>query len=212
MIHLHVTKKLLAKLPIDEHGLFAEQPKTQYLSERTFKENPLSGWHGNLLILQRRNCVLLVHDATRFPLFIPCLTKPDFEIFEALFMDSFMNTLLKCGATEAQLDAASHYMSRLKIDSECNRSVQGTMNQMKGDIEHMLRFDNVDVMDLSGYRTGVWLSDRPCNVKGQKDCIWPQKAMLSLLSSLAENPLEVEETKITLPDNVVSLNEFRNRK
>lgn len=211
MINLHVTKKLLVKLPVDEQGLLPEQAKTQYLSGREFEGNPLSDWHGNLLTLQRRNCVLLMHDQTRFPLFIPCLTKPNFEIFEALFIDSFMNTLLKCGASEAQLDVANHYMSSLKVDSACNRSVQGTMNQMKGDIEHMIHFDNADVTDLSGYRTGVWLSDRPCNVKGQKDCIWPQKAMLRLLSSLIESIVAVQEDEIALSENVVSLAEYKKR-
>lgn len=210
MINLHSTKKLLAKLPVDEQGFLPEQAKTKYLSERIIEQNPLSGWHGNLLILQRRNCVLLMHDATRFPLFIPCLTKPDFSNLDALFIDSLMNTLLKCGATEAQLGAAQKYLSCLSIDTDCNRSVQGIMNQMKGDIEHMLWFDNVDVADLSGYRAGVWLSDRPCNVKGKKGCIWPKEAMLELLDSFAEAD-EVQGELSVLPSNVVSMADYHKK-
>lgn len=71
MITIHATKKLSAKLPsgispIDSTGTTSE-----------LDNNPLSGWHANLLILQRRNCVLLVHDVTRFPLFIKGLLKAD---------------------------------------------------------------------------------------------------------------------------------------
>ncbi len=146
--------------------------------------SPLSGWHGNVITLQRRNCILLVHDETRFPLFIPCLTKPDFLRLDDLFIDVLMNTLMKCGADHMQLDVIHQHLSPLCIDTDCNRSVQGTMNQMKGDVEHMLWYQGVSITDISGPRTSVWLANRPCTVKGKKDCIWPDKAMLNLLSNL----------------------------
>jgi len=183
MIRIHATKKLLAKLPVDGDGYLPEnknRPSVQISSA----ESPLSNWHANLINLQRRNCVLLVHDTTRFPLFIPCLTKPDFANLNWHFQDSLMNTLLKLGANQQQLDSAAAHLTQLGFDAICDRSVQGTMNQMKGDIEHMLWYDNANVTELSGYRTGVWLSDRPCTVKGQKDCIWPQKAMFELLDEV----------------------------
>jgi hypothetical protein len=62
--------------------------------------------------------------------------------------------------------------------------VQGTLNQMAGDIQHILLFEQADLDAICSYRTGVWLADRPCTVKGQKDCIWPDKAMLTLLNQL----------------------------
>lgn len=195
MIKLHVTKKLLTKLPFDKSGYLPKGQEQNYAGAiRT--TSPLSGWHANLLTLQRRNCILLVHDNTRFPLFIPCLTKPDFANLNWWFIDALMNTLIKVGANDKQLDAVHHYLAPLQIDTECNRSVQGTMSQMAGDLEHMLWFDEADILDLSGPRTGLWLSDRPCNVKGRKDCLWPQKAMLALLSELDRGNIQVE----MLPD------------
>lgn len=176
MIQLHVTKKLLEKLPIDDLGFLPVQDKSQWLAEKTeIERNPLSGWHGNILTIQRRNCILLVHDETRFPVFIPCLTKPDFAALDYHFTDCFMNTLLKCGASEQQMENAHKLLEPLQVDSDCSRSVQGTMNQMKKDIEHLIWYDDVDVSQITGNRVGAWLADRPCNVKGQKDCIWPQK-------------------------------------
>jgi len=183
MIKIHATKKLLSKLPVDGDG-FLPEDKNQHALQKSPTESPLSSWHANLIILQRRNCILLVHDTTRFPLFIPCLTKPDFANLNWHFQDSLMNTLLKIGANQQQLDASAAHLSQLQFDSTCDRSVQGTMNQMKGDIENMLWYDNANVTELSGYRTGVWLSDRPCTVKGQKECIWPQKTMLALLEKV----------------------------
>ncbi|WP_206618025.1 hypothetical protein [Hahella sp. KA22] len=174
MIHLHCTKKLLAKLPVNESGTLPNQ-------ESNSTESPLSGWHANLIILQRRQCVLFVHDATRFPLFAPSLKKADFARLDWHFTDVFMNTLLKVGASEQALENAQRFLAPLVCDSVCNRSVQGTMNQMTQDLENRLWFDRSSVKDLLPYSTSAWLTERPCNVKGVKDCIWPTKAMLSLL-------------------------------
>jgi len=44
---------------------------------------------------------------------------------------------------------------------------------------------STSITDLSAYRTSVWLADRPCNVKGSKDFVWPMKAMLALLDQLS---------------------------
>ncbi len=175
MIQLHVTKKLLAKLPDSKSGNLSVQSG----------ENPLSGWHANLIMIQRRNCIVMVHDATRFPLFMPCLTKPDFANLETWFADTFMNTLLKCGANDQQMITASNLLAKLYIDSICDRSVQGTMNQLKGDIEHFILYNDIKVADLSGPSTGARMADRPCTVKGRKDCIWPDKTMLELLDEIA---------------------------
>ncbi|WP_409159963.1 DUF6933 domain-containing protein [Pectobacterium sp. B2J-2] len=185
MIQLHSTHKLFGHLPLNNSGQFAATPRSQWLfTQPAIDINPLSNWHGNLITLQRRNCVLLVHDATRFPLVIPALIKKDFAELNNYFVDSFINTLLKCGADEAQLNAAQHYLRPLQVDTQCSRSVQGTLNQMKGDIKHIVWFDNLKVAELSGYALSQQMADRPCSVK-DKGYLWPQKEMLTLLSRLA---------------------------
>ena len=180
MIAIHATKKLYAKLPAADSVYPANAPSKQS------GDNPLSGWHANLLTLQRRNCVLLVHDATRFPLFIKGLLKADFANFDQLFTDALMNTLLKLNATQSQLNTAARLLTPCRFDTDCNRSVQGTMNQMAGDIQHMLWFEEARLEDICSYATGVWLADRPCTVKGQKECLWPDRAMLTLLTRAGE--------------------------
>ncbi len=180
MITIHVTQKLRARLPLNAAG---ELPEGHLHSvDTTSSENPLSSWHANLLTLQRRNCVLLVHDSTRFPLFIKGLLKPDFARLDDLFADTLMNTLLKLDATQNQLDVAAGLLSSCRYDTACNRSVQGTMNQMAFGIEQMLAYDNARLEDVSAYRTAAWLAKTPCNIKGVKGCVWPDKAMLELLS------------------------------
>lgn len=210
----------MAKLPVNEQGVLPEQANTQWLQEqKSPSPSALSGWHGNLITLQRRQCILLVHNTTRFPLFIPCLTKPDFANLDWWFVDTFMNTLLKCGANDAQLQAVHQHLAQLQFDTNCNRSVQGTMNQMKGDIDNMLYYDGQKITELSAARTSAWLADRPCNVKGQKDCVWPLKAMKELLNSAAALPASLgshkvgekapEDKREITTDNVISIKDYR---
>lgn len=204
MITIHATKKLYARLTLNADGLLVNH--TGPATEPAVAASPLSGWHANLLTLQRRNCVLLVHDATRFPLFIKGLVKADFDRLNEYFADTLMNTLLKAGANQRQLDAAASLLAPCRFDTACNRSVQGTMNHMAGDIEHMLWYDNARLEDISAYKTGAWLADRPCNVKGVKGGIWPQDAMLVLLSLQASN---VAPEAVSRSSNVIQLSDYR---
>lgn len=183
MIRLHCTKKLLAKLPLRQDGRIHNQCSSIYAANDDLEVSPLSGWHGHLILLQRRQCVLLVHDATRFPVFIPALKKADFAELDYCFNDAFMNTLLKLGADEALFDRANAALGPLVCDNHCDRSVQGTLNQMAQDLRYTFANGNIDVAEITGYRIGAWLAHRPCTVKGIKGCIWPDKAMHELLLS-----------------------------
>lgn len=180
MIQLHCTKKLLAKLPLDSSGRIKRKALLPQAANDE-AESPLSGWHANLLTIQRRNCVLFVHGTTRFPVLATCLTKPDLAELDWWFQDALMNTLIKSGANETQMNTAGSILSQLVCDSECDRSVQATMNQMKQDLEHQIWYDNLSISDLAPYSTGAFLAERPCTVKGVKGCIWPKRAMLELL-------------------------------
>lgn len=198
MIQLHATRKLFERLSLDDQGRLAPTSRSSWLYEaEPIEANPLSGWHGNLVTYQRRNCVLLVHDATRFPLFLPALTKPDFAELNDRFVDALMNTLLKCGADEGQMDAAHRYLRPLQVDTQCNRSAQATLNRMSLELEHALYYDNLNVAEITGYRQGAWMAQPPRTVKGQ-GVLWPQKAMLELLPGLvagsADDDMAPEQT------------------
>ena len=40
--------------------------------------SPLGSWHGHTFPIDRRQCVMLCHDRTRYSLFLPGLRKPQF--------------------------------------------------------------------------------------------------------------------------------------
>lgn len=215
MMQLHATIKLMSRLPVDASGCLPATPRSQWLFEQPVLDvNPLSGWQGHYFTLQRRNCVLLVHEHTRFPVFMPNLLKQDFNEFNERFVDSFMNTLLKCGADEALMDTAQRYLRPFQVDTKSNRSALGTLNVMRADTEHMLSYEYANIAEMTGYRIGAWLADRPCSAKG-RGFMWPQREMLTLLAALADCGSGVpgagqgSEAPAELPGNVVSLDAFR---
>ena len=212
MLKLHATRKLFDRLPVNNQGQLPVTPRSQWLFDRASSETgPLDNWHGNLVNLQRRNCLLLVHGATRFPLVLPSLTKPDFRELNDRFVDTFMNTLLKCGAEDLQLEAAHQQIGVLSVDTYHDRSSQATLSRMKEEIEHLLWHDNANISDLSGYRLGAWLADTPRSIRGRY--LWPKQEMLKLLGELARTPAQTKASghSGTLPDNVVSMDDFRHR-
>ncbi len=214
MIKIHSTKKLFAKLPLDENGTLIN--KRSSVSSLADTDSPLGDWHANLFTLQRHNCILFVHDATRFPVFLKELRKPDFAELAWHFEDGFMNTLLKAGADDAQMKAAANALRPLRFDSDCNRSVQSTSTQRVGDIEHILAQQNIPLSDVSAYRMGAGLSEMLTKIKGMKDYIRPNEAMLALLDELAKDAKT--DTKGAEADNkpawdgsekVVSIEKYR---
>ena len=217
MIRLHCTKKLFVKLPVNAQGHLVDPKNLQrHRADMPESLNPLSGWYGNLILLQRRNCILLVHDETRFPLFIPCLTKPDFARLNWFFEDALMNTLMKCGASEEQLQTASQLIQPLVLDTECNRSLQGVLNSLKQDVDHALWLDNASVTNISAYGLSSTLANRPSNLKSKSGLIFPAEAMLSLLDHatnlVTRTTAQVDHqhtSKPDLPNNIVSFAAFK---
>ena len=57
MIRLHCTRKLLAKLPLTESGRLRNKMPSRYAANDE-ADSRLSGWHANLLMLQRRTRIL----------------------------------------------------------------------------------------------------------------------------------------------------------
>ena len=175
---IHCTKKLFAKLPERNVG-------------STIGVHPLGSWHANLYHMDRRQCVLFCHDQTRFALFVAGLKKQDFENIDYVFFDLFVNTLLRAGYPIRSVEFAADLMQEtdLTIDSNCDRSVLGSMRSIYHQELYMAQMSVNNVMELLPYSTSAKLNDRPTRIKGMcaSECLWPHDAMRGLLDSLQRN-------------------------
>lgn len=52
MIHLHASRKLFKKLPLNDQGQFTTTFNSQWLYKQPLLDsNPFGSWHGNLITL-----------------------------------------------------------------------------------------------------------------------------------------------------------------
>lgn len=144
--------------------------------------SPLGSWHGHLFSMDRRQCVMFCHDATRYVLFVPGLRKEDFAALgERWFRPLYLATLALCGCPEVQIKKAELALGSVRFDTSTDRSVQGSLRVAKQDLEAWL-YRVPNVMDLDPLKVSCWLNERPTTVYGK--CLWPEKAMLEAVAGL----------------------------
>jgi len=172
---IHSTKKLAQKIPA--------------VSKESLKDdNPFGSWHVNLYVIARRNCIMFCHDKTRFCLFVPALKKAELENLDFWFRDVFANTLLKLNYDARIIEKALSFITPLEFDTNCDRSVQGTMRVAHDDL-HAILINTPNLTDLRDaplYSISAQLNDRPVTTKGMKynEYKWPSSDMKGFIEAL----------------------------
>ena len=166
---IHGSKKLAAKLP-DVSPTALEEA------------SPLGSWHGHLFTLDRRQCVMFVHDETRYALFLPGLRKKHFaELGGKWFRELFTSTLAAFGCPDVQIRKVELALGPVYYDTAIDRSVQGSLRVVKQDLEAWL-YNVPNVMELDPLAVSCDLCHRPTSVYGK--WLWPDKAMLEWVGRL----------------------------
>lgn len=164
------------------------QKLTKELSPKPLPLSPevhgFLGWHGNLIHLFRRKCVLLVNDETRFTLFIPGLVKKDFADFANVFRHHFEKALGYMEANPAQIAQAKLLLGGFSYHKTHSRSVLGTMNDMKSQVEFMLkaRLGHLPGTAEEHRWLASYLNETPCSGKDLDGFIIPAREMSKLIN------------------------------
>jgi hypothetical protein len=165
---LHCSHKLAAKLP-------------DVSSTPLDEASPLGSWHGHLFTLDRRQCVMFMHDATRYALFLPGLRKAQFAELGDWFRSLYLTTLAAFNCSDMQIKKVELMIGPVRYDTTTDRSVQGSQRVAKQDLEaELYRVPNV--MELDPVAVSCRLSHRPATVRGK--WLWPDKAMLERIGVL----------------------------
>ncbi len=169
MTIFHCTRKLAAKLADVSASPLQET-------------SPLGSWHGHLYTLDRRQCVMFCHDASRCVLFLPGMRKVHFEVLgEKWFRPLFLAVLAGSGCSDAAIRKAELALGPVRYDTATDRSVQGSMRVAHEDLWGLLnRVPNV--MDLDPVAVSCRLNKRPATVYGK--LVWPDRAMREQVQAL----------------------------
>lgn len=165
---IHCSQKLAAKL-------------ADVSSAPLEETSPLGSWHGHLFTLDRRQCVMFVHDATRYALFLPSLRKAQFAELGEWFRSLYLATLAAFGCPNRQIKKVELAIGRVRFDMVTDRSVQGSLRVAKEDLEALV-YGVPNVMDLDPVAVSCKLSHRPATIRGK--WLWPKKAMLERVGAL----------------------------
>ncbi|MCS6290748.1 MAG: hypothetical protein H8K10_17460 [Nitrospira sp.] len=142
----------------------------------------MSSWHGHLLTLDRRQCVLFCHDLTRYVLFMPGLRAPQLAELGQWHRDLFLAVLEAQGLRREQIARAGLMLGQLGVHRSTDRSVLGSMRVAADDLKYGMLNRIANVMELDPIATSLALNERPCRVKGA--LVWPQQAMHELVARL----------------------------
>ena len=167
---IHCTKKLAAKLPGVSSEVLAET-------------SPLGSWHAHLYVIDRRNCLLFCHDETRYTVFLPGLRKPELAELGRWFKEAFTASLSYMGLPDNQVCRAELVLGAVQFDTNTDRSVQGSLNQMRFMLDARLE-EVSDVMLLNPLSVTRWLCHYPVSVRGGKEFWMADDAMMDLVAVL----------------------------
>ncbi len=118
--------------------------------------------------IQRRQCVVFVHDKTRFVIVLLGVTQKELKQLDYWFEEMLGNCMLKLDYDHELIQKACDGIGELTFDTRCSRSVQGSLRLMIGNLE-AYTWDSTDIMEPAPYTLSAQLSDRPCRVKGMGD-------------------------------------------
>lgn len=170
---LHCTKRLAAKLPEEMFRDTAAMPPGA-------KPSRFGEWHGHLLILDRRRCLLFCHDITRYVMFLPGLRKPQFADLGRWHRELFLATLAAEDVPAIHLTRLEVTLGPLRTDTRTDRSVLGSLRVAADDLQYGYLPRVAHVLDLDPVTTSRQLNERPCTVGNRM--IWPAQAMLRLIN------------------------------
>ena len=94
-------------------------------------------WHGNIFLIQRKKVLQLTHEASRFTIFIHGLTKKDLSTLDAIIVKHLRYHLLHEHVPLFEMKYIDTLSSAFSFFKKPNRSVTGTMNNMKAIYEHI---------------------------------------------------------------------------
>lgn len=163
----------------------AKEFRTLY-QPQAFEADGLCGWHANLAYFNRRKCIYITNNATRFTMLFVGLKKPDFMNFNELFIERFVKELQWLELPDAQIAKARLQLGQFRYGKTYNRSVLGSIKQFIFCTEYDLhRFFSRMVFDDEGYQ---FLSNRinemPVQITSGNDGFYPAKRMYDLVNNL----------------------------
>lgn len=146
MIAIQCTKKLINELKINI-------AKDDFLPSV-----PLYSWHSHLFLFNRKKCVIVMNNLTRFNFIVTGLKRADFVKYDQIVMSAIAENLFAEGASKDTVDKYMQHCSPAIYRTTSERSIISQMNEMIMFAEHCMSLDKYD-----GIETNIQKLNRKLN-------------------------------------------------
>ncbi|TQR30166.1 hypothetical protein LOY85_03675 [Brevibacillus brevis] len=118
MITIQCTKKLAEELPV------TLSDKEKMVSQ------PLYRWHAHLIILNRRKCVAVMNNVTRYNFILYGLKKADFKRFDQILLEKISENLIADGIAQSLIQKYFYHAGEATFTQTSDRSIISQLNDM----------------------------------------------------------------------------------
>lgn len=135
MLAIQCTKKLKDELKID------------FPKEISVTLDPFYSWHSHLFMLNRRKCVIVMNNLTRYNFIMMGLRKDNFKAYDQTVVAAIKENLLAEGAPKEQVDKYIENCDSAAYLPTSDRSIVSQMNEMIRVVEHwnsMDKYENIE--------------------------------------------------------------------
>lgn len=141
-------------------------------------EMSVRDWHANLLVIERKKCILVTHTLSLYSFFIYGVNRKDFDDFTTLFNQHLRAQLAAEGLGKSALYDINQDEVDLIITKSNNRSVLGSMNEQSYALQYAVR-DWEGAGNPNEVKMADYINDIPMTaIKGT----WPPRELKSILS------------------------------
>ena len=117
MLVIRCTSKLLKELDVHKSNIY------DYIQP----DNLLGSWYANVILINRRKCLLFVNDKTLFVFLIPGIKKSDLKNFKELFIENLKSNLTFLGIDHVTVEQICNEYQEFEIGKTLSKSVLGSM-------------------------------------------------------------------------------------
>jgi len=117
---IRCTKKLQKEIGLNAKDIIEQEPTTGLLGS----------WHANLILIDRRKCVLFVNDKTLFNFIIPGVKKAQLVKLDDHFKNHLQCILADEGFNKIICDQIQQEYDTIDFANTNNKSVMGSMNDL----------------------------------------------------------------------------------
>ncbi|WP_231956085.1 DUF6933 domain-containing protein [Aneurinibacillus soli] len=146
MLTIQCTKKLASELKFDISG------------DKPINRDPLYSWHAHLFLWNRRKCVLVMNNKTRYNFVLFGLRKDDFKQFDDIVVHAIAENLLGDGADKAIIDKYVQNCTSVSYTVTSDRSIISQINEMIMAAECKMTQDKLDGTEPDIGELNRWLN------------------------------------------------------